>query len=67
MVLSFDDGYRSDFSVVAPLLKELDWPAVLDLIVRNTWPGQDMRASYVRALILWPAGRSTRTPCTTST
>jgi peptidoglycan/xylan/chitin deacetylase (PgdA/CDA1 family) len=51
VVLSFDDGYRQDFSVVAPLLKELHWPGVLDLIVRNTRPGQDMRPPYVRALI----------------
>ena len=52
VVLSFDDGYRPDFSVVAPLLRELHWPAVLNLIVRNTWPGQDMRPPYVRALVL---------------
>ena len=51
LVLSFDDGYRPDFSVVAPLLKELHWPAVLNLIVRNTRPGHDMRPPYVRALI----------------
>jgi peptidoglycan/xylan/chitin deacetylase (PgdA/CDA1 family) len=51
VVLSFDDGYREDFSVVAPLLHELRWPAVLDLIVRNTRPGQDLTPPYVRALI----------------
>ncbi len=51
VVLSFDDGYREDFSVVAPLLRELRWPAVLDLIVRNTRPGQDLTPPYVRALI----------------
>ena len=65
VVLSFDDGYRPDFSVVAPLLRELHWPAVLNLIVRNTWPGQDMRPPYVRASS-WPAGRSTLIPSTTS-
>ena len=51
VVLSFDDGYRQDFSVVAPLLHELRWPAVLNLIVRNTRPGQDLTPVYVRALI----------------
>jgi peptidoglycan/xylan/chitin deacetylase (PgdA/CDA1 family) len=51
VVLSFDDGYRQDFSVVAPLLHELQWPAVLNLIVRNTRPGQDLTPVYVRALI----------------
>jgi peptidoglycan/xylan/chitin deacetylase (PgdA/CDA1 family) len=52
VVLSFDDGYRQDFSVVAPLLHELRWPAVLNLIVRNTRPGQDLIPTYVRALIV---------------
>ena len=52
VVLSFDDGYRQDFSVVAPLLHELGWPGVLNLIVRNTRPGQDMAPVYVRALII---------------
>jgi peptidoglycan/xylan/chitin deacetylase (PgdA/CDA1 family) len=51
VVLSFDDGYREDFSVVAPLLHELRWPGVLNLIVRNTRPGQDLTPPYVRALI----------------
>lgn len=51
VVLSFDDGYRSHFTVVAPLLKELGWPGVLNLIVRNTRTGQDMRPAYVRAMV----------------
>ena len=34
VVLTFDDGYRSDFTTVAPLLRELAWPAVLYQCVR---------------------------------
>ncbi|MDR3685471.1 MAG: polysaccharide deacetylase family protein [Coriobacteriia bacterium] len=33
VVLSFDDGDTPDFTVVAPLLNELQWPGVLNLIV----------------------------------
>jgi peptidoglycan/xylan/chitin deacetylase (PgdA/CDA1 family) len=39
VVLSFDDGYRSDATVVAPLLRRRGWPGVLDLAIRNTGPG----------------------------
>lgn len=31
IVLSFDDGYRPDFTIVAPLLERRRWPAVLNL------------------------------------
>ena len=51
VVLSFDDGNPSDFLVAAPLLRELGWPGVLNLIVRNTWPGYDIHPAMVRALI----------------
>jgi len=33
VVLSFDDGDTADFTVVAPLLDELQWPGILNLIV----------------------------------
>ena len=33
VVLSFDDGDTPDFTVVAPLLNELQWPGTLNLIV----------------------------------
>jgi len=31
IVLSFDDGYRPDYTIVAPLLERRRWPAVLNL------------------------------------
>jgi peptidoglycan/xylan/chitin deacetylase (PgdA/CDA1 family) len=31
IVLSFDDGYRPDYTIVAPLLERRHWPAVLNL------------------------------------
>lgn len=35
VVLSFDDGYREDFTNVRPLVLLHHWPAVLNLAVRN--------------------------------
>jgi peptidoglycan/xylan/chitin deacetylase (PgdA/CDA1 family) len=35
VVLSFDDGYREDFTNVRPLLLRYRWPAVLNLAVQN--------------------------------
>ena len=31
IVLSFDDGYREQFTIAAPLLRKLGWPGVLNL------------------------------------
>jgi len=49
VVLSFDDGNSQDFRIVAPLLNELGWPGVLNLIVGKHTPR--LKPSYVRALI----------------
>ena len=38
VVFSFDDGYRGDFTTVAPLLRELRWPAVLYQCLRFLGP-----------------------------
>jgi peptidoglycan/xylan/chitin deacetylase (PgdA/CDA1 family) len=35
VVLTFDDGYREDFTNVRPLLASRHWPGVLNLAVRN--------------------------------
>ena len=40
IVLSFDDGYRSQYKVAFPLLRRMGWPAVLDLAGLNLkWSG----------------------------
>jgi len=49
VVLSFDDGDTPDFTVVAPLLNELHWPGVLNLIVGRHRPR--LKPPIVRALI----------------
>jgi peptidoglycan/xylan/chitin deacetylase (PgdA/CDA1 family) len=39
VVLSFDDGYPEDFSVVAPLLRRFGWPGVLNLEILHVVHG----------------------------
>ena len=50
VVLSFDDGYLSDYAVALPALRRFDWPGVLNLVVDNVAPG-DITAPQVRGLI----------------
>ena len=50
IVISFDDGYRSDVGVALPVLRQHGWPAVLNLKVGNLKPG-DLRPRGVRRLI----------------
>jgi peptidoglycan/xylan/chitin deacetylase (PgdA/CDA1 family) len=50
IVLSFDDGYLSDYAVARPVLARFHWPGVLNLVVHNVAPG-DITAFQVRALI----------------
>src|SRR6266576_7348228 len=40
VVLTFDDGYRDDFTNVRPLLARRHWPGVLNLAVRNLLDGK---------------------------
>lgn len=49
VVISFDDGFQSDYTFVAPLLLKMHWPAVLNLIVGRHKPR--MYPSVVRELI----------------
>jgi len=35
VLLSFDDGYRGDYTFAAPILARRGWPAVLNLVVAN--------------------------------
>jgi peptidoglycan/xylan/chitin deacetylase (PgdA/CDA1 family) len=50
VVLSFDDGYLSDYTVAFPALRRHRWPGVLNLVVNNVRPG-DITAGEVRKLI----------------
>jgi peptidoglycan/xylan/chitin deacetylase (PgdA/CDA1 family) len=50
IVLTFDDGYLSDYSVGLPTLRRHGWPGVLDLAVSNLAPG-DIRPWQVRRLL----------------
>jgi peptidoglycan/xylan/chitin deacetylase (PgdA/CDA1 family) len=61
IVLTFDDGFTGDFETAAPLLKSVNWPATLFLIVGRTKPR--MPAEMVRAMIGagWELGSHTIT------
>ena len=50
IVVSFDDGYRSDVGVALPMLQRRGWPGVLNLKVGNLKPG-DLRPRGVRRLL----------------
>jgi peptidoglycan/xylan/chitin deacetylase (PgdA/CDA1 family) len=50
IVLSFDDGYLSDYTIALPVLRRYHWPGVLNLVVNNVRPG-DLTAQEVRRLI----------------
>ena len=50
-MLSFDDGYRSDYTHALPALRALHWPGVLNLEVANTRPVWGLRPGLVRALV----------------
>ena len=50
IVVSFDDGYRSDVGVALPVLERHGWPGVHNLMVGNLKPG-DLRPVGVRRLI----------------
>ena len=51
IVLSFDDGYRSDFTVAMPTLRKRRWPGVLNLVLKNLTPVWGSRPGMVRKLI----------------
>jgi peptidoglycan/xylan/chitin deacetylase (PgdA/CDA1 family) len=50
IVITFDDGYLSDYTHARPALRRLRWPGVLDLVLRNLGPG-GLTAREVRGLI----------------
>src|SRR5207244_6374655 len=51
VVLTFDDGYHSDFTVALPTLRAHRWPGVLNLEVRNLQPVWGTRPGMVRQLM----------------
>jgi len=51
VVLTFDDGYRSDWTVAAPILQRIGWPGVLDLCLNAVGPHRDLPAPLVRGLV----------------
>jgi peptidoglycan/xylan/chitin deacetylase (PgdA/CDA1 family) len=50
IVLSFDDGYREDFTNVRPLLRRYRWPGVLNLAAQNVLDGK-LTIRQLRALV----------------
>jgi peptidoglycan/xylan/chitin deacetylase (PgdA/CDA1 family) len=50
VVLTFDDGYRGDFTIADPLLKARGWPGVLDLEVAHVVQG-DLTPRMIRRLL----------------
>ena len=50
VVVSFDDGYRGDYTHARPVLQRLGWPGVLNLELDNVDTG-NLRAGEVRGLI----------------
>jgi peptidoglycan/xylan/chitin deacetylase (PgdA/CDA1 family) len=51
IVISFDDGYESQYRNALPVLKRLGWPGVLNLLVQNEAPSWGLRPDKVRKLI----------------
>jgi peptidoglycan/xylan/chitin deacetylase (PgdA/CDA1 family) len=50
IVLTFDDGYREDYTNVRPLLAPRHWPGVLNLAVRNLLDGK-LTVPQIRLMI----------------
>ena len=51
IVLTFDDGYLSDYTRARPVLGRLGWPGVLNLEVNNVRTAGDITAHQVSKLI----------------
>jgi len=50
IALTFDDGFRNNATVVAPILRQYDLPALFFVSSRHATPGRYLWFSYLRAL-----------------
>ena len=53
IVLTFDDGFRNNAEVAAPILERYDVPALFFVSSRHAVPGKYLWFSYLRALERW--------------
>jgi peptidoglycan/xylan/chitin deacetylase (PgdA/CDA1 family) len=51
IVVSFDDGYESQYRNAFPVLRKLGWPGVVNLVTKNEKPAWGLRPAKVRSLI----------------
>jgi peptidoglycan/xylan/chitin deacetylase (PgdA/CDA1 family) len=51
VVLSFDDGYRSDYTAALPILRSRRWAGVLNMLVANLKPVWGLRPGEIRRLM----------------
>jgi peptidoglycan/xylan/chitin deacetylase (PgdA/CDA1 family) len=51
IVLSFDDGYRADYTRVLPMLEAQRWPGVLNLEIHNLFTPGGLTRQHVREMI----------------
>jgi peptidoglycan/xylan/chitin deacetylase (PgdA/CDA1 family) len=53
VLLTFDDGFRNNSDVVAPILRKYDVPAAFFVSSRHTTPGKYLWFTYLQALEKW--------------
>jgi len=58
VLLTFDDGFRNNAEVAAPILKRHGIPAVFFVCSRHAKPGEYLWFSYLRALEQWFSGNA---------
>jgi peptidoglycan/xylan/chitin deacetylase (PgdA/CDA1 family) len=58
VLLTFDDGFRNNAEVVAPILRRHRIPAVFFVCSRHAEPGKYLWFSYLRALEQWFPGNA---------
>lgn len=51
IVVSFDDGYESQYKNALPVLKSHDWPGVLNLVTKNLDESWGLQPKQVKGLI----------------